>query len=193
MKQITPELAKQLVAPVLSLCLAICLFCLGYQCSRKPADPIEKTETVTTVKVDTVTQWKTKTVSVTKPVPVYSTITKTVHDTLPVIKTIHSHSRDTVYASVDVPISTQKYSDEQVLQDSTRVSYNAIVSGYKPSLDSLSFRVTYPERTINTATTTVTTSTKKKHWGIGPAIGVGYGLTSKKFDAYVGLSITYSF
>lgn len=183
---------KLLVGPVVGLVLSVLCFSLGYQCSRTP-ETSEKTETVTKTKTDTVTQWKTKTVSVTKPIPVYSTITKTVHDTLPVIKTIHSHSRDTVYASVEVPVSSQKYSDEQVLQDSTRVSYNAIVSGYRASLDTLQFHVTYPERHINTSTVTTTTSTKKKHWGIGPAFGVGYGLTSKKFDAYVGLSVTYSF
>lgn len=191
MKQITPELAKQLVAPVLALCLAICLFCLGYQCSRKPAEPIEKTETVTTVKVDTVTCWKTKTVTISEPTPVYSTITKTVHDTLPLVQTIHS--RDTVYASVDVPISSQKYSGEETLSDSTKVSYVANLSGYRASLDSLQFKVTYPERQINTSTVTTTTSVKKRHFGIGPSAGIGYGLTSKKFDVFVGLSITYSF
>ena len=180
------------VGIAIGIVLTIVFFSLGvmWQCSRTP-EPIEKTETVTTVKVDTVTCWKTKTVTVNKPVPVYSTITKTVRDTFPLVQTIHS--RDTVYASVEVPLSTSKYSDEQVLSDSTKVSYVANVTGYRASLDSLQFRVTYPERTINTSTTTVTTSVKKKHWGIGPALGVGYGLTSKRFDAYVGLSITYSF
>lgn len=188
MKQLTPELAKQLVAPVLALCLAICLFCLGYQCSHNPETP-EKTETVTTTRVDTV--WKTKTVSVNRPIPVYSTVTKTVHDTLPIVQ--YHNTTDTVYAAVEVPISTQKYSDEQTLQDSTRVAYNAIVSGYRASLDSLSFRVKYPERTINTSTVTTTTSTKRKHFGIGPSVGCGYGLTTKKFDAWLGLSVSYSF
>ncbi len=148
------------------------------QCNRNP-EPIEKTETktVTTTRVDTVR--KTKTVKVNRPIPVKETITKTVHDTLPVTQI--THSRDTVFASVEVPVSPSKYSGKQTLSDSTKVSYVANVSGHKSSLDSLSFRVEYPERQINTNTVTTTTSTKKKHWGIGPAIGFGYGLVDKKW------------
>lgn len=183
---------KPFVGIALGLVLSVLCFSLGYQCSRTPETP-EKTETVTKTKTDTILQWKTMTVTVSKPTPVYSTVTKTVHDTLPIVQTIHSHSRDTVYASVEVPVSSQKYSDEQVLQDSTRVSYNAIVSGYRASLDSLQFHVTYPERQVFTNTVTTTTSVKKRHFGIGPSAGIGYGLTSKKFDVFVGLSITYSF
>jgi hypothetical protein len=186
MKQLNPETLKSLVGIVLGLVISVLCFSLGWQCSRNPETP-EKTETVT--KTDTVTQWKTKTVSVNRPIPVYSTVTKTVHDTLPIVQ--YHNTTDTVYASVDVPISTQKYSDEQVLQDSTKVAYNAVVSGYRASLDSLQFKVTYPERTINTST--VTTSTKRKHFGIGPSVGCGYGLTTKKFDCFVGLSVTISF
>lgn len=180
------------VGIAIGIVLTIVFFSLGvmWQCSRTPETP-EKTETKTIVKVDTVTCWKTKEISVSKPVPMYSTITRVERDTLRLTQTLHD--TDTIYAEVEVPITSSKFSDTQTLDDSTKVSYNAVVSGYKPSLDSLSFRVKYPERTINTATTTVTTSTKKKHWGIGPALGVGYGLTSKKFDVFVGLSITYSF
>ena len=183
---------KLLVGPVVGLVISVLCFIVGFQCHRTPETPVEtKTETVT--KTDTITQWKTKTVSVTKPVPVYSTLTKTVHDTLPVIKTIHSHSRDTVYASVEVPVSSQKYSDEQVLQDSTRVSYNAIVSGYRASLDSLQFHVTYPERHINTSTVTTTTSVKRKHFGVGVSVGAGYGIINRKPDIFIGLSAVYLF
>ena len=178
----------------IGIVLTIVFFSLGvmWQCSRTPETP-EKTETVTTVQRDTVTLWRERTITVSKPTPVYSTITKTVHDTLPIVQHQYHHTTDTIYAEVEVPITSSKFSDTQTLDDSTKVSYNAVVSGYKPSLDSLSFRVKYPERTINTSTVTTTTSVKKKHWGIGPAFGVGYGLTSKKFDAYVGLSVTYSF
>jgi len=178
------------VGIAVGIVLTITLFSLGamWQCSRNPATP-EKTETVT--KTDTILQWRTKEVKVDKPVPVTQTITKTVHDTLPVTKIIRSHSTDTVYAQVDIPVTTSKYAGEKTLSDSVQVEYQAAVSGYKPSLDSLQFKVTYPERTINTST--ATTSVKKNHWGIGPSVGCGYGLTSKKFDAWLGLSVTYSF
>lgn len=188
--KLNSETLKPLVGIALGLVISVLCFIVGFQCHRTPETPVEtKTETVT--KTDTITQWRERTITVNRPIPVAKTITRVERDTLPLVQTIHS--RDTVYASVEVPVSSQKYSDEQVLQDSTRVSYNAIVSGYRASLDSLQFHVTYPERHINTSTVTTTTSVKKKHWGIGPAFGVGYGLTSKKFDAYVGLSVTYSF
>lgn len=177
------------VGIAVGIVLTITLFSLGaiWQCSRNP----EKTETVTTVQRDTVTLWRTKTVSVNRPIPVYSTITRVEHDTL--LTTQILHDTDTVYAAVEVPISTQKHSGEQTLQDSTKVAYNAIVSGYRASLDTLQFKVTYPERQINTSTVTVTRETRKKHWGIGPSVGCGYGLTTKKFDAWLGLSVTISF
>lgn len=186
MKQLNPANLRPYVGIAVGIVLTITLFSLGWQCSRNP-EPVEKTKTVT--KTDTILQWRERTITVGKPVPVYSTITRVEHDTL--LTTQILHDTDTVYASVDVPISTQKYSDEQTLQDSTKVAYNAVVSGYRASLDSLQFKVTYPERTINTST--VTTSVKKNHWGIGPSVGCGYGLTSKKFDCFVGLSVTYSF
>lgn len=182
------------VGIAIGIILTITLFCLGamWQCSRTP-EPIEKEKTVTTVQRDTITQWRERTITVTKPVPITSTITRVERDTL--LTTQILHDTDTVYTPVvaDIPITSSVYSGEKTLSDSVQVEYQAAVSGYKPSLDSLSFRVTYPERQVFTNTTTVTTNTKKKHFGIGPAFGVGYGLTSKKFDAYVGLSVTYSF
>lgn len=183
---------KPFVGIALGLVISVLCFIVGFQCHRTP-EPVEKTETVTTVKVDTVTQWRERTITVNRPIPVAKTITKTVHDTLPIVQHQYHHTTDTIYAEVEVPITSSKFSDTQTLDDSTKVSYNAVVSGYKPSLDSLSFRVKYPERTINTATTTVTTSTKRKRWGAGPSLGFGYGLTSRKVDLYVGLSIFYSF
>ena len=108
--------------------LVTTLFCLGMivQCNRNP-EPIENTETktVTTTRVDTV--WKTKTVKVNRPIPVKETITRVEHDTLPVTQIIHS--RGTVFASLEAPVLSSKYSGEQTLSDITKVSYVANVSG----------------------------------------------------------------
>lgn len=182
------------VGIAVGIVLSVTLFCLGMlvQCNRNP-EPVEKEKTVTTVQRDTVTLWRQKTVKVDRPVPVTKTITRVERDTL--LTTQILHDTDTVYTpvAVDVPITTSVYSGEKTLSDSTRVEYEATVSGYKPALDSLQFKVQYPERQVFTNTTTVTTSTKRKRWGAGPSLGFGYGLTSRKVDIFVGLSVTYSF
>lgn len=184
----------QLVGPVIGLILMLICFVSGalWQCSRTPETPVEtKTETVT--KTDTVTQWRERTITVNRPIPVAKTITRVERDTL--LTTQILHDTDTVYTpvTVDIPISSTKYAGEKTLSDSTRVEYEATVSGYKPALDSLQFKVQYPERQINTSTVTVTTETRKKHFGIAPSLGVGWGLVNKKMDVFVGLSIFYSF
>lgn len=76
-------------------------------------------------------------------------------------------------ADVVIPI-TQK-----VYEDST---YKAFVSGYKASLDSFYI---YPQTKI------ITIREKPKRWHIG--ITIGYGITPKGFQPYLGLGCTYTF
>lgn len=101
-------------------------------------------------------------------VPVYDTIRPTVADTL---------GSDSI--SVEIPITQKLY------QDST---YQAWVSGYKPSLDSL--RIFQPITTITHTVTNTEVQYKTKRWGIG--VQAGIGLTPNKVEPYIGIGIHYN-
>lgn len=122
-----------------------------------------------------------------QPVPVDSIVLRYVTEKLPLADnttvTVDTVSTDTLVAetnsatkdSVEVIIPiTQK-----VYEDST---YRAYVSGYHPALDSIKIlrrnEVVY-----------IRSPTKPKRWGIG--IQVGYGITSKRAEPYIGIGISY--
>lgn len=149
-----------------------------YQCSK--ADVEEK--------ITTDTVWQSDTIMTTDTFCFYQPQFKLQYierwDTL--------YSKDTV--SVPIPMKRVQYEDSVVKDNGATVLYYASVSGYQPSLDTLDFNVTYPEIT-NTeyVTTTVEKIKPSPRLTLGPNIGVGYGITSKQFDAYVGLGLTYRF
>lgn len=151
-----------------------------YQCSK--AD--KPTETITT---DTV----------------YTSDTIEVTDTFcyfqPQYKIEYIERWDTLYTpkdTVPIPYKRVEYVDSVVKGNGARVLYYASISGYEPSLDTLTFDVTYPEIT-NTeyVTTTIEKVVEKKNsrFSIGPSVGFGYGIFSKQPDLYAGLSLTYRF
>ncbi len=123
-----------------------------------------------------------------QPVPVDSLVVRYVTEKLPLatkptvpvdtvsIDTLVTVSRGETKDSVEVVLPiTQK-----VYEDST---YRAYVSGYHPALDSIEiFRrneVVY-----------IRSPTKPKRWGIG--IQVGYGITPKRAEPYIGIGISYN-
>ncbi len=123
-----------------------------------------------------------------QPVPVDSLVVRYVTEKLPLatkptvpvdtvsIDTLVTVSRGETKDSVEVVLPiTQK-----VYEDST---YRAYVSGYHPALDSINiFRrneVVY-----------IRSPTKPKRWGIG--IQVGYGITPKRAEPYIGIGISYN-
>ena len=86
---------------------------------------------------------------------------------------------DTVY--VHLPVEQKHYSAPE---------YDAWVSGFRPSLDSLKLH-TQSARITNTIPLPV--HPKSKRWGIG--IQVGYGMTAAprpEFHPYIGLGISYN-
>ena len=86
---------------------------------------------------------------------------------------------DTVY--MHLPVEQKHYSAPE---------YDAWVSGFRPSLDSLKFH-TQSARITNTIPLPV--HPKPKRWGIG--IQVGYGMTTAprpEFHPYIGLGISYN-
>lgn len=132
---------------------------------RRPArvpDPIVKTDTIylrDTIKID-------------RPVPRIVKIVDTM--LIPVIDTVHT--RDSIFISIP--------REEKVYEDST---YRAVVSGYKPSLDSISvFRATE----VITITETVRVP-EKKRWGLGIQVGGTY-LPKVGPTPYVGVGISYN-
>ena len=87
---------------------------------------------------------------------------------------------DTVY--VHLPVEQKHYSAPE---------YDAWVSGFRPSLDSLKLH-TQSARITNTIPLPV--HPKSKRWGIG--IQVGYGMTAAprpEFHPYIGIGISYNF
>ena len=86
---------------------------------------------------------------------------------------------DTVY--VHLPVEQKHYSAPE---------YDAWVSGFRPSLDSLKIH-TQSARITNTIPLPV--HPKSKRWGIG--IQVGYGMTAAprpEFHPYIGIGISYN-
>ena len=81
--------------------------------------------------------------------------------------------RQTDSVQVQIPITQKRYEGDD---------YKAWVSGYEPKLDSIH---------INTYTDIVTVREKAPRWNIGVHAGVGYGITSKKIEPFIGIGIGY--
>lgn len=118
-----------------------------------------------------------KVIKVDRPIVRESTIVKyevvqlpVVNDTICVSDTI----KDSVF--VEVPIEQKVYSDS---------NYTAWVSGYRPRLDSIS--ITHQEISYKL----VNNSKGSKRLFIG--IQVGYGITPRGMQPYLGLGVSYKF
>lgn len=145
---------------------------IGYRTGRNYADSLPAYDTVRVTVYDTITYRK--------PVAVDSVVIRHVYAKLPA-----SVKKDTVLryedkrdsAEVAVPITQKVYRD---------TAYTAWVSGYMPSLDSISIRQ-------STHYVTVAVPSKRKRWGVG--IQAGYGVTAERnprFAPYIGIGITYN-
>ena len=135
-------------------------------------EPIQyHTDTLYTHTIDTI--------SITKLVPYKVEVIKTVHDTLP-------SAIDSIPVPVAIPITQNSYTDTIQTKDKYTLIYNAYISGYKPNLDSLNFKLFKSTKII----TNTPIPTKQKKWSIGPFMGVSYdGL---KVRPAVGIGIQYS-
>ena len=128
--------------------------------AHTPPEPDVKTDTVIVYRHDTITAYK--------PVPfnVY------VVDTMWVPVTVHE--RDTVWAQLP--------REAKVYEDST---YRAVVSGFRPSLDTISVF-----RTVKTITVTNNVRIPPPRWSWGVQAGVGLN-TQGTVTPYVGVGIQY--
>jgi len=153
---------------IIYLALVIAALAGGLFLGRKTVKPVEIVE----IQRDTVEYHDTLVYE--KPVPKY--ITKVMTDTVRLALVDTSHTlviKDSV--NVEVPI------ERKVYEDST---FRAVVSGYKPNLDSL-----WVYRTIREITITNTVKIPPKHFGFGVSLGPTM-LVTPKGDIKGGLGIT---
>ena len=120
------------------------------------------------VKIDTL--WLHDTTVVEKPVPHLVRVVDTM--LVPVVDTLHI--RDSVFISLP--------REEKVYADST---YRAVVSGYRPSLDTISIF----QKTAIVEVPVI--KTVKKRWGVGVQVGGTY-LPNVGATPYVGIGISYN-
>lgn len=150
---------------LLTLTAVLCIGFLAGWFSRVPArveDFIEKVDTL--VVRDTI--MRDRPVFVDRYLVRTDTVKLAVHDTTLRVDSV----------LVDVPIERRIYEEDSL--------YRAVVSGYRPSLDSL---LVY--RTTTEITKFVPVPVKKR-WGVG--IQAGYGFSQKGISPYVGIGISYN-
>lgn len=134
----------------------------------------------------------TDTITVAKSDTVYRQLIHTVLE--PQLKTEYIIRYDTIATDTpqthfNVPITAKLYADSITLQDSTEIAYKAKISGFNANLDTISFRLKYPQVT-NTTEKTITVY-KQPKLNIGLSAGAGYGVINKKPDIFVGITLTY--
>lgn len=148
----------------------MCLHLIFPDLFRHHDDPV-------TIRTDTVTVRET--IRVDRPVPVRSAVRDTIR--LVLRDTVVRDDTVTVRDTVILPRETKTYQDSL---------YRAVVSGFRPSLDSLT--IFHPVRYI-TRTETVKVP-QRKPWGIG--IQAGYGATIRDGRIapapYIGVGISYN-
>ena len=130
-------------------------------------------------------------------------------DTVIVVKS------DTVYDTVHVtkyypkPITVEVLKTDTITKDTVLVVEKKLYTDtiatptdticLASEVEGIGIRMNYlkaylKKGTINTHTTETITITKKKGgFRLAPQVGVGYGLTNKKADIYIGFGLTYVF
>lgn len=147
------------------------MFLLGFLTGKAVYDkPIgEKVERDTVIVTDTIARYYPKPVEVTKTKTEYKWLTRVTTDTV----TRWSVQRDSVL--VEVPIESKHYHAKE---------YDAYISGYMPSLDSINVY-----QKTEYITEAVTLSKPPNRFSIGLQGGYGYGFKSKQLEPYVGIGI----
>jgi len=112
--------------------------------------------------------------------------TLTIHDTIVAYKPVpfNVYVVDTMYVPVSVGKDTVWVDlprEAKVYQDST---YRAVVSGFRPSLDTISI---YRQKEIVTVTNNVRIPPPRWSWGVQAGVGVHQGGVSP----YIGVGIQY--
>lgn len=133
----------------------------GRKTAKNPVELIVVWDTTEVVTHDTIVRER----------PIF--VAKTVYDTIRSYFTTIEH--DTV--EVEVPMERRVYQEDSL--------YRAVVSGWRPSLDSLTI---WPKTTTVTITKTVPVPDRRR-WGIG--LQAGYGAGKNGLTPYVGVGVGY--
>lgn len=154
---------------------------------------INNQDTLITIKTDTLYLEKTITDSI--PVERYITIIK--RDTL------YNKQGDSIIQQPRIITLKQKHYRDTIKEKDDTLVYQLKVEGYSmDDNDSLprmtDFKALYKHKYYQTNTnTTITAKVREKAnkcpLRISPLAGIGYGLTKKEFDAFVGLGISINF
>ena len=157
------EIVKTLVIVVLVLLVVLLSIKTNkyYQKSQEKPEPVYLTKTLTNVVYDTayLERYKTVKLRTTDTTICYITDTVTRVDSI----------------EVEVPISIYKF-DTCLTTDSTNLNIRIQNSGYAVTLDSLSYYFEYAPR-----------PQKKTQWFIGPSFGIGYDFTTGKLVPTIGI------
>ena len=150
------------------------LFILGgmIYCINKQPEQVIKRDTVQVVDF----KWKTDTFEVEKLVP----------------KFIEKLKVDTFYTKEgnDTILTTEiKQYKDTLCQDKDTLVLTSYIKGVNPSLDSISAIWKKQEKIITNTITIEKYIEKKKRLYISPQLGVGYGLTNKKVDIFLGVGV----
>lgn len=150
------------------LAAAIAGLAIGYLLAGMGKEPDRQTEKATAR--DTVIVRDTVRLT---PAPVKEYVTRIIHDTVR-IETV----TDTV-AIASLPISRRVYEDS---------TYHAVVSGYRPQLDSI---VLFPPREVITEQIVVPCTVRvKPRFSIG--LQIGYGTDFRRFSPYIGIGVQWN-
>lgn len=167
---------KRIISIAACIIVVLAAWVGGMRCGKHQPPPVANRDTVRTVEHDTV--------RIEQPAPIASIALKPMLVRLPV-----HHFRDTVKmpitpitpippkdsAWVEVPIEQKIYVDS---------AYRAVVSGFMPSLDTIEV---YPRRELITIREVI--KPPDRRWSI--VAGVGYGITPRGMQPYVGITVGY--
>ncbi|MFC2812213.1 MAG: DUF6808 domain-containing protein [Prevotella conceptionensis] len=161
---------------ILILVLLLTALVLGFILGRGKKVEVqvkERTKTEVVTKYDTI--------RAAAPKPVHDTIVKWQEARVPMehFREVTKMTKGSDSVDVTLPITQRMYRDS---------NYTAWVSGYKPSLDSIH---TYNKMVYTTRTIERTITKPPNRWGIGINAGYGYGISSKLFEPYIGVGVTY--
>lgn len=173
------EMVKKYIKEIISFAIGVIvtsMVFLIFQNHELKKEIIEVEKSV--IKYQTKTEIKTDTL--------YKEIIKPQYITETVIRT------DTIKQDTILPIIQRDYFTS-INTDSVSGEIYAKISGYNAVLDTLSYKLYIPTKTVTNTVETQITKYKQKHWNFTVGIGGGYGLINRKADIFVGGMVGYSF
>lgn len=141
---------------------------------------------------------KQEIITVEKPVVKYQTKTEIKTDTIykeiikPKYLTETKIRTDTIKQDTILPIAQRDYLTS-INTDSVSGEIYVKISGYNAVLDTLSYKLYIPTKTVTNTVETQITRYKQKHWNFTVGVGLGYGVINRKADIFVGGMVGYSF